>query len=174
MKPLSLALLLALFAVALASPAGLAIAAPPAAQANSDVQNLSSATFIAYATTTTSGANPNGVALTLSNSNSRQTFYIRNTGTLAIRRISLTITYSVSPGTTTLFRCNVGVLFQTGNNDTCASAGNTSVSASTSLTLAINPGSWYAFRLNPQNTTTPTISVSVSSAQIRLPVVSNN
>lgn len=175
MRLIRLSLILVFLAVALAAPSATAVAvATSTAQAASGVHSFSSGTFIAYATATTAGANPNGVALTLSNSKGLQTFYVRNTGTLATRAISLSVSYSSPPGTTALLRCDVDVLFASANNDNCVSGSSTSVTASASLTLALNPGSWYAFRLNPQNRTAPTISVSVSSAQIQLPLIRNN
>lgn len=133
--------------------------------------SLSTARFIAYATTSTSGPNPLS-ALVLSNSSGSQDFYIRNTGTLALLSLTIALSYSSSPGTTTFFRCSAGVSF-TGSS--CASGPTkVSVSQSGSVTLAFAANTWYAFQLNPTNKIVPTINVSVSSTQIRAPIITNS
>lgn len=133
---------------------------------------IASSTFIAYATTSVSGANPNGTALTLANTSAAQFFYIRNTGSTTISRIAFSITYTSTPAKTNLLRCGRNIAFLSPGN--CASGSTTSVIASTSLALDMSPGDWYEFEVNPKKTTTPTVSVSVSSTQIRPAIISNS
>lgn len=141
------------------------------ATATGVTSSASSATFIAYATTSASGGNPNGAALVLSNTTAAQYFYVRNTGTVAISMVSLGITYTAIPAKTAFYRCEAGVTFSALN--TCASGVRTSILTSGTLALNLAPGSWYAFELDPKKLTTPTVSISVSSSQIRSPIFSN-
>lgn len=139
-----------------------------AAQNTSSPQSMSSATFVVYATSSSSGANPQGVALTLSNTRDAQYFYVRNTGTVNIMAFSISVTYSVTPARTEFYQCDAGVVFSALN--TCASGTRTTLTNSTNtiaLSNPLSPNSWIAFELDPKKLTTPTISVSVSSTQIR-------
>lgn len=139
-----------------------------AAENTSSPQSMSSASFVVYATSSSSGANPNGVALTLSNTRDAQYFYVRNTGSVDIIAFSIAVTYTVTPARTEFYRCDAGVIFSALN--TCASGIRTTLTNSThtiALPNPLPPNSWVAFELDPKKLTTPTISVSVSSTQIR-------
>jgi len=149
--------------------------ARPTAVTQNDLSatSISSATFVVYATTTPTGANPGGTPLTLNNTSSAQYFYVRNTGTVSVDRFSMSITYSVGSGSVTIDRCNVNVAFS--GTNTCATGAKTSMTISAGvLTLSIPPNSWFAFELDPKKTVTPTVSVSVSSTQIRPAVITNS
>jgi hypothetical protein len=144
--------------------------ASPRAAATGVTSTTGSARFIAYATTSPTGVNPTA-ALVLSNSSSAQYFYIRNTGTISISAFTITLSYSSGPGTVTLFHCDQGVAF---SGSSCVSGnGKVSISQSGSVSLVLPSNSWYAFELNPKNSVTPTVSISVSSSQIRSPIISN-
>lgn len=128
--------------------------------------------FIAYPTTSPSGSNPNGVALVLANTKSPQDFYVKNGGTISISSVTMTISMSSGSGKYTLFRCDIDVDFSAG---ACVSGSTKiTVDASNPVTLPTPVGGWYAFEITPQNKTTPTISVSVSSSQIRAPIITNS
>lgn len=134
--------------------------------------SINSASIIAYATSTTTGANPNGVALRLNNSNAPQYFYIRNTGNVQISGVTIGISYSVAPNATVFLHCDQNVLFT--NATTCASGSTTSMPGAGSITLNLAAGSWYAFEIDPQRTTRPTVSVSISHSQIRPSVTTDS
>ena len=132
---------------------------------------VSSGTFILYATTSPTGANPGG-PLTLSKTANDQFFYLRNTGTLDIAGFNLTITTSPLQ-TFTLSRCALNVAFTAAN--TCATGSPTTVTISGGVvSLTVPANSWYAIDFAPKKSTTPTISVSVSSAQIRAATTTNS
>ncbi|MBC7463153.1 MAG: hypothetical protein H7227_02715 [Actinobacteria bacterium] len=140
----------------------------------SGATTLSTATFVVYATSTSTGANPGGTALVLNNSANAQYFYIRNTGTVSVAAVSITLSYSIAPIRTDFSRCDLGVAFASLN--TCATGTRTVISAVTgvnTVTLSLPPNSFFAFELDPKKLTTPTVSVSVSSSQIR-PVTTTN
>ena len=133
--------------------------------------SVASGQIVGYPTQTTTGSNPNGVALTLANTNAAQAFYIRNTGTFAFVAVTLAVSYSAPSGTVTLLRCSQNIAFLTAT--TCASSSTTSVIAGV-VTLSLAAGAWYAFEIDPRNRTTPTISVSISTSQIRAAVTTNS
>ena len=168
MKTIRIALLSFLIAAVTFAPVDLAQSNALVARANnaSGVLSVGTGTFIAYATTSSSGAKPNA-PLTLLNSNGAQYFYIRNTGTIAITAVTVNLSYTSSTGATTFQHCNAQVVFSALN--TCASGTSTSLSTSGTFafSLSIQPNSWYEFELDPNKKTTPTISVTVSSSQIR-------
>lgn len=140
---------------------------------NSAGLSIGTGSFIVYATSSPSGPNPGGVALTLSKTSYAQYFYVRNTGNIDVARFSITISYDAGPGTVTLDRCNVGVSFTALN--TCASGNKTAMSISNGvLTLSVPSNTWFSFELDPQKTVLPTINVSVSSSQIRSAIVTNS
>lgn len=133
--------------------------------------SASSGSFIAYATTSSTGANP-GAPLTMANTSNDQFPYIRNVGNIDIAKFTLTITLSPSR-TYTLKRCALNVAFVSAN--TCASGSTTTVTITGGVvTLTIPANSWYALDFKPNNTTTPTFSVSVSSSQIRPAIITNS
>ena len=137
--------------------------------------SIGTASFVLFATNLSGGANPNGVALTLSNSTAAQYFYVRNTGSVAISAFSLTVTYSSTPARTDFYRCDAEVLFSARN--TCASGVRTTVTTSSGLavvSLSLLPNSWVAFEIDPKKLTTPTVSTSVSSSQIRPGLIINS
>lgn len=146
-------------------------AAPKAVVASSPT-SVSSGEVIVYPSLTSTGANPNGVALTLSNSNIRQYFYIRSAGTLAGTAITIAVSYSVPPAQTTFLHCDQGVLFIA--SGTCASGSPTTVAINGVITLNLTPGSWYEFEIGQRNRTTPTVSVSISTSQIRAALNTNS
>ncbi len=149
-----------------------AAGASAATAGNSSKINVSTSTFIAYATTSPTGVNPNGGPLVMSNSTGAQYFYIRNTGSTALSMVTLSLTYTSAPAKTAFYRCDAGVAFSSLN--TCASGSRTTVNASVALSLSMQPGTWYAFELDPKRLTTPTVAVSVSSTQIRSPITTNS
>ena len=133
---------------------------------------ISTSTFIAYATTSPTGSAAGGAGLVLAQTTAAQYFFVRNTGTTAISAVSLAVTYSSTPAKTDFSRCDPGVAFT--SIGTCASGTRTAVTAAAALTLSMQPGSWYAFELDPKRMTTPTVGVSVSSTQIRSALTSNS
>ena len=133
------------------------------------------ASFVLFATNSSGGANPNGVALTLSNSTSAQYFYVRNTGSVAISAFSLSVTYTSTPSRTDFYRCEAEVVFSARN--TCASGIRTTVTTSSGVavvSMSLLPNSWVAFEIDPKKLTTPTIGASVSSSQIRPGLIINS
>lgn len=145
------------------------------AQNTSSPQSISTASFVVYATSSANGANPNGAALTLANTRDAQYFYVRNTGTVNIVAFSISVTYSVTPARTEFYRCDADVVFSA--ISTCASGTRTTLTNSTNtiaLSNPLSPNSWIAFELDPKKLTTPTISVSVSSSQIRPGITINS
>jgi len=143
------------------------------ATSNVAATSLSTGTFVVYATRTPTGANPNGTALVLSRTSAAQYFYVRNTGSIAVTRFTIMLTYDGGPGNTTIDRCNVGVAFTSLN--TCASGSRTAMTITNSvITLTIQPNTWFAFELDPRKTVTPTVNISVASSQIRSPIVTNS
>ena len=176
MKYIRIALLSFLMAAVTFSPLDLTLsnATGTTAKSASGTLSVGTGTFIAYATTTSSGANPNA-PLTLSNSNGAQYFYIRNTGTIAITAVTLTISYTGNPNATTLVHCNEQITFRA--LSTCTSVSSTS-SATTSgtfaISLSVQPNSWYEFELAPSKKVTPTIGVTVSSSQLRSRITTNS
>jgi hypothetical protein len=145
--------------------------ASPVAAATEITSFTNSARFIAYATRSVSGANPLA-ALVLSNSATAQNFYIRNTGTVSISSFTITLSYSSGQGAVTFYHCDLGVAF---SGSSCASGkGKVITAQSGSVSLVIPAGSWYAFQLDPKKLTTPTVSITVSSSQIRSPIILNS
>lgn len=144
----------------------------PQASISGGPTSIGSASIIAYATRTTTGANPNGVALTLNNTNQPQYFYIRNTGNVLISGVTIGISYSAAPSRTAFLHCNQNVLFTSAT--TCASGSTTSIPGAGSITLSLAAGSWYAFEIDTKKTTTPTVSVSISTSQIRPAIITNS
>lgn len=135
-------------------------------------QSLNTASFVLYATNSSSGANP-GTALVLSRASNARFFYLRNTGNVDFVKLSMLITYDNGPGTVTLRRCNLGVTFSSTN--TCSSGSTTTVTISSGVvTLAFPSNSWFQFQIDTSKTATPTISVSVSSSQIRPGITTNS
>ena len=135
-------------------------------------QSLNTASVVLYATSTSSGAN-SGTALALSRTSNAQFFYLRNTGNVDFVKLSMLITYDNGPGTVTLLRCNLGVTFSSTN--TCSSGSTTAVTISSGVvTLAFPSNSWFQFQIDTNKTATPTISVSVSSSQIRPGITTNS
>ena len=133
--------------------------------------SVTSGQILGYPTVTAAGANPNGAALVLANSNAAQAFYIRNTGTFAFISVTITISYSAPSGTVTFLRCSQNVAFLTAT--TCVSGSTTAVVAGV-VALGLAAGSWYEFEIDPRNKTTPTVSVSISTSQIRAAVTTNS
>jgi hypothetical protein len=150
---------------ALTATAGVASADTTATSAAGQSTTVSSGSIIVYPTATTTGANPNGAALTLLNTNQAQYFYIRNTGTVRIVSLTITISYSSAGAKTSFHHCGENILFSGLN--TCASGSTTLVPNSGTTPLNLSPGSWYAFEIDTKKTVTPTISVTVSTSQIR-------
>jgi hypothetical protein len=148
------------------------VQAASAARANQTTAGISSATFIAYATTSPTGANPNGSQLTLLNKTASQYFYIRNTGTVTISAITLNVSYTQVPAKTSFYHCALGVAFISLN--TCASGIRASITGSGIVIITLPPNSWFALELDPKRLTTPSISVSISSSQIRSPLSLNS
>jgi hypothetical protein len=135
--------------------------------------SISSARFVVYATATPTGANPAGTALTLNNTSAAQYFYVRNTGTVSVDKFSITLTYSGGTGGVTIDRCNANVAFSGLN--TCASGSKTTMTISGGvMTLTIPANTWFAFELDPQKTVRPTVSITVSSTQIRPAITTNS
>lgn len=135
--------------------------------------SIASGTFIAYATTSPTGANPNGTPLTLSRTSDAQYFYVRNAGSTSLVQFSISITYSAGPGPVTIDRCDIGVSFN--NLNTCATGTKTVVTITSGvITLTIPPNNWFQFELDPKKTVLPVISVSVSSSQLRPATVTNS
>ena len=143
MKTIRIALLSFLIAAVTFAPVDLAQSNALVARANNASGTLSvgTGTFIAYATTSSSGANPNA-PLTLSNTSGAQYFYIRSTGTIAITAVTATISYAGTPSTTTLLYCNEQVTFSA--RHTCSSGSSTSLptTGTFSISLSIQPNSW--------------------------------
>jgi len=175
MKYIRIALLSFLIAAVTFAPFDLAQSNALIARANNASGTLSvgSGTFIAYATTSSTGSNPNA-PLTLSNTKGAQYFYIRNTGTFAITAVTATISYAGNPSTTTLLYCNEQIAFSA--RRTCSSGSSTSspTAGTFSIPLSIQPNSWYEFEIDPKKTATPTISLTVSSSQIRPRITTNS
>lgn len=156
----------------------LSAGAVPQAIANSSSSNpaglsIGTGSFIAYAATSPTGPNPGGAALTLTKSAAAQYFYVRNTGTIDITSFSIAVTYDTGPGPVTLDRCDVGVSFSGVN--TCSTGSKTAMPiVSGVMTLSLPPNSWVEFELDPKKNVLPTISVSVSSSQIRSSMTTNS
>lgn len=149
------------------------IQASTAAIANNatGILSASTGTFTVYAATSPTGAST-GVPLTMSNTPNDQYPYIRNTGSVAVARFTLTITTSPVQSFT-LLRCALNVAFKSPN--TCVSGSSTAVSISGGVvTLTIPANSWYDLDFKPNKGTTPTFSVSVSSSQIRSAITTNS
>ena len=135
-------------------------------------QSLNTASFVVYATNSSSGANP-GTALILSRTSNAQFFYLRNAGGIDFVKLSMLITYDATPGTVTLRRCNLGVAFSSTN--TCSSGPTTTVTITSGVVmLAFPSNSWFQFQIGTNKTVTPTISVSISSSQIRPGITTNS
>ena len=149
----------------LATTSGVASANTIATSAAGLTSTISSASIIVYPTTSTTGSNPEGTALILANTNQAQYFYIRNTGSVRIVSISIDVSYSSTGAKTSFLHCGQDVLFSALN--TCASGTTTLIPNSGSINLDLSPGNWYAFELDTKKTVTPTISVTVSTSQIR-------
>lgn len=133
--------------------------------------SVSSASFILYPTANVAGANP-GAALTLAKTNASQYFYLRNTGSVEISRFSLSIT-GTSSAAFTLSRCDEKVEFT--SVDVCSSGSPTVITVLVGeITLTVPTSSWFNFQLTPSKQSTPSISVSVSSSQIRGGFVTNS
>lgn len=134
--------------------------------------SFSSATFSLHATTTVGGA-ITGSALVLSNSNAKQFFYIRNTGTMQINSYTMTVTGSASGSSFTYRRCNANVAFTA--DDTCASGSPTTLTLSSNVaTLTIPAGINFHIQIAPNKTTTPTIGIAVSRSQVIAGTTSNS
>ena len=122
--------------------------------------SIGTTTFVLYPTTTSTGANPNGTALTLSNSNAAQFFFVRNIGAKTLNSFSFSVTFTSTP-TFTYKRCDLNVLFT--NATTCAPTTPTTIALGT-VTLAMAAGSWVEISITPNKTTTPTVSTQVSAS----------
>ncbi len=134
--------------------------------------SYSSATFKLHATTTVNGA-ITGTALVLSNSNAKQFFYIRNTGTMQINSYTMTVTGSASGSSFTYRRCNANVAFTAA--DTCASGTPTTFTLSSNVaTLTIPAGTNFHIHISPNKTTTPTINISVARSQVAAGTTTNS
>ena len=134
--------------------------------------SFSSASFSLHATTTVGGA-ITGAALVLSNSNSKQFFYIRNTGGLQINSYTMTVTGSASGSSFNYRRCNANVAFTA--TDTCASGSPTTFTLSSNVaTLTIPAGTNFHFQIAPNKTTTPTINIAVARSQVIAGTTSNS
>ena len=134
--------------------------------------SYSSATFKLHATTTVNGA-ITGTALVLSNSNAKQFFYIRNTGTMQINSYTMTVTGSASGSSFTYRRCNANVAFTAA--DTCASGTPTTFTLSSNVaTLTIPAGTNFHIQISPNKTTTPTINISVARSQVAAGTTTNS
>ncbi len=126
--------------------------------------SFSSASFRLHATSSAAGA-ITGAALILSNSNAKQFFYIRNTGTMQINSYTMTVTGSASGSSFNYRRCNANVAFTAA--DTCASGSPTTFTLSSNVaTLTIPAGTNFHIQIAPNKTTTPTINISVSRSQV--------
>jgi hypothetical protein len=146
--------------------------AVPIATTASAATSVSTGTIIAYPSISTTGANPNGTALTLANTSLPQYFYVLNSGSIEIVSVTITISYSSTTAKKSFLHCGQYVLFA--GTNTCASGIPVTVAGSGAVTLNLTPGSWYAFEIDAKKVVTPTISVSVSSAQIRAAINSNS
>ncbi len=134
--------------------------------------SFSSATFRLHATTTVNGV-ITGAALVLSNSNAKQFFYIRNTGSMQINSYTMTVTGSASGSSFNYRRCNANVAFTAA--DTCASGSPTTFTLSSNVaTLTIPAGTNFHVQIAPNKTTTPTINISVARSQVITGTTSNS
>ena len=134
--------------------------------------SFSSATFRLYATLTAGGA-VTGSALTLSNSNAKQFYYIRNTGSMQINSYTMTVTGSASGSSFTYRRCDANVAFTAA--DTCASGTPTTFTLTSNVaTLTIPAGTNFHIQITPNKTTTPTINISVARSQVIAGATSNS
>ena len=134
--------------------------------------SFSSATFSLHATATVGGA-ITGSALVLSNSNARQYFYLRNTGTLPLDSFTMAVTGSANNSTFTFRRCEANAVF-TGNN-TCSAGVPIAVTVTSDVaTFNVPVSSTFHIQLTPSKTTTPTINISVARSQARAATTTNS
>lgn len=134
--------------------------------------SFSSTTFKLHATTTSNGV-ITGLPLVLSNSNSRQFFYLRNTGGLQIESFTLIVTGSANNSAFTFKRCDNGAYF-TGTN-ACSIGSATAFTLSSDVaSFSIPAGSNIHIQIIPNKNTTPTISVSVARSQVRSGLTTNS
>lgn len=146
--------------------------ASPTTIATASATSITTDSIIAFPALTSSGANPNGLALTLANTSLPQYFYVRNTGSIDIVAITITVTYSSTTAKKTFLHCNQNTAFS--GTNTCASGSSTLVNGSGVLSINLVSGSWYAFEIDAKKVVTPTISVSVSTSQIRTVLNTNS
>lgn len=141
------------------SPADASMSAKAATAVGAE--SVSTTTFIVYPTTTSNGANPNGVALGLSHTSSSQTFFVRNTGAKNLN----SFVFSVASAPTANFtykNCPINTTF---SSATKCSDGSTapSVSAGT-VGIALPAGSYIEIQLTPDKSTTPTVTAQASAS----------
>ncbi len=124
--------------------------------------SIGTGTYVVYPTATSSGANPNGTALTLNNSPSAQYFFVRNTGDKAINSFTFSQTHTGTP-TFTFKRCSVGVLF---SGSVCASGPVATTISEGLVTLSMASGTWVEIQITPSKNTTPTITAQVAATNL--------
>lgn len=135
--------------------------------------SITTGSFVVIPTLTPLGSNVPGTPLTLSKSSGAQYFYVRNSGNLDVVQFSFSITYDVPSGAVALKRCDTGVSFSGPN--TCNTGSATVISVNGGVVdLLLPPNSWVELEIDTKKKVTPTFSISVSSSQIRSPILTNS
>ena len=143
---------------------------------NVSAESIGTGTFKIYPSATVGGAA--GGAIALANTNAAQFAFINNSGTITTAQFTNTVTWS-SGSTTKLSRCPLNTTFTsaTGCSDLSAPvviATGTLSGAGLVVTFTIPAGSYLPISVTPTGKSTPTISTSVSSTQIRTATVTNS
>lgn len=147
-----------------------ALTQPPIARAAVTARSDNNLTVISGSVQVFATANPSntstGVALsTLISNNSPKTFYVNNSGNLAVSRFIMTITLPSASNISSFRRCPLNVAF-TGTN-ICASGSatvltNPTSGAATTYVLPLPGAGFYSFQITQNKTGTMTVSTSAS------------
>ena len=148
-------------------------AALRATTSNSSAESVGTGTFRIYPSATVGGVATG--AITLARANGAQFLFIKNSGTINTAKFTITITWA-SSSSTVLKNCPLNLTFSTAAkcSDTSSPvAFPSAISSGTAqvVTFAIPAGSYLPISIAPSAIDTPTISASVSSAQIRTATV---
>ena len=161
------------FVLALTQPPLVANAAARATAQNTTM-NLTSATLRVIAVDTATASLPNAAYSVSISKTATPVFYIRNTGTLTTSAFTFTITLDSGAKISTLHRCNLNVYF----NATAKKCGPTAVAATqlvgsptaspytTTQSLTLAPGGFYAFQINTDKNCLLTVSTTVSLSNV--------
>ncbi|MCX6430372.1 MAG: hypothetical protein NTX12_05335 [Actinobacteria bacterium] len=137
---------------------------------NSSALSVASGKYPVAVVTTTGAANPLAAYVSPTSSATRL-FYVKNFGTVAIKAFTLSVT-GTNSATFVIRRCSIGANFTAVN--TCSDALTPVTISAGALTLSIASGATQSLQFAPSKSTVATVSVSVSTSQVRAPVVTNS